>query len=57
MVHSRMPFVPVLRDISQSGRNPGSRDIARLSWLCGEVFPGQADDVDFFGVASQDEMP
>src|SRR6266568_2875992 len=21
----------------------------RLSWLCGEVFPGQADDVDFFG--------
>jgi hypothetical protein len=23
--------------------------ITRLSWLCGEVFPGQADDADFFG--------
>ena len=22
----------------------------RLSWLCGGVFPGQADDIDFFGV-------
>jgi cyclophilin family peptidyl-prolyl cis-trans isomerase len=30
-------------------RTSNGSQFSRLSWLCGEVFPGQAEDSDFFG--------
>jgi hypothetical protein len=53
--NTRVGFLNCAKKASQHLKSADSlncktRIIARLSCLCGEVFPGQEDDVDFFGV-------